>query len=239
MAERWALVEPGMLTGPGEVVLEGEEARHLTTVLRCRAGEAVVLADGDGWVGTGTITAVGRGRVEIRLSSSQRRPRPEWGVSMALAALHTQAMDWAVQKAVEVGVVELIPVVTERSQLSLHVAGSRLARWRKIARQALKQCRRDWGMRVEEPVLLHDLSFRVTNKDRLVADPYGTAVGLLEPPARPLLLIGPEGGLTTEERDSLAEAGWHVVSLGPYTLRAETAVVVGATVLAACHDQRR
>ena len=158
---------------------------------------------------------------------------------MALAALHTQAMDWAVQKAVEVGVVELIPVVTERSQLSLHVAGSRLARWRKIARQALKQCRRDWGMRVEEPVLLHDLSFRVTNKDRLVADPYGTAVGLLEPPARPLLLIGPEGGLTTEERDSLAEAGWHGVSLGPYTLRAETAVVVGATVLAACHDQRR
>lgn len=235
MGERWVLVEPGVLAGPGTLALGGEEARHLTTVLRCQPGDSVVVTDGHGLVGSGAITDVRNGQVGLELATLERRPEPAWGVSIALAVLHTQAMEWAVQKAVEVGVVELVPVITQRSQLSLRVAGSRLARWRKVARQALKQCRREWEMRVCEPIWIHDLSSHVGPVSRLVADPAGTAVVSLDLPASPVLLVGPEGGLSREERCSLADAGWRGVSLGPHTLRAETAVVVGAALLAASH----
>ena len=231
MGERWVLVEPGVMTGPGAIAVEGEEAHHLTTVTRCKPGDPVVLADGAGLVGSGKVVVVRKGRVDIEVGSLERRPRPESGVCIALAALHTQAMDWAVQKSVEVGVVELIPVVTERSQLSVRMAGSRLDRWRKVARQALKQCQREWAMQVEDPILLSDLSARVAPEDRLVADPSGTPGDLLEPSPSPVLLIGPEGGLSPVELRLLASAGWRGVSLGPYTLRAETAVVAGATLL--------
>jgi 16S rRNA (uracil1498-N3)-methyltransferase len=237
MGERWALVDSGLLTGPGMVRLEGEEARHLTAVLRCCRGDAIVLTDAAGLMAFGTVMAAQRGSVDVEVTALERRPRPTWGVSLGLAVLHTQAMDWAVQKAVEVGVVELVPVVAERSQLSREVARSRLGHWRKVALQALKQCRRAWAMRVGEPVSLPGLVSRAPQGEGLVADPSGAPVALLEVPANPLLFIGPEGGLSPDEKRSLADAGWTGVSLGPHILRAETAVVVGAAVLEAYRDR--
>ncbi len=236
MPDPWLLVPPGHLA-PGEVELEPEEARHLRSVLRRTRGARVVLADGRGsWAG-GTVVSVERNRVVVAVDRVERMPRPAGpAVTAALGILQGQAMDWAVTKAVELGVRRFVPVAADRSQGGIRAAERRLAHWRRVARQALKQCRRPWEMQLEDPVTLGDLLAGVDGEAGIVADPGGRA------PSRPatgrgrFLLVGPEGGFTTEERRDILAAGWTPVRLGAHVLRAETALVVGVAVLGLCGE---
>jgi 16S rRNA (uracil1498-N3)-methyltransferase len=232
MVEPWLLVAPDDRQEGEKVVLDREESRHLAGALRARVGDFVVLADGCGMVARAQIRLVDSRRSEAEVVSVSATPRPAGdGVTVALGILHGRAMDWAVQKAVEVGVRRFSPLRTHRGQLSRKAIGGRLDHWRRVARQALKQCHRPWEMEVAEPVELEELVQQRGDHGGLVADREGVPIGELGDEIPRLLLVGPEGGLSRSEAEFLSADLWPRVRLGPYVLRAETAAIVGAAAL--------
>ncbi len=242
-SEPWLLAESGSLVAGAMCLLDREEGRHLASVLRRPVGASVALTDGCGAVADGVVRRIDRDRVEVDVLSVQTTARPDGAaVRVALAILHTAAMDWAVQKSVEVGAAGFTPVVSERSQGGDAAGRGRLEHWRRVARQALKQCRRPWEMEVTEPAGIADLDGIARPECRLLADPEGEpAMGLTGVGRDALLLVGPEGGFSDDELHLLDAGGWRRVALGPHVLRAETAAVVGAAVVHAVldHDLRQ
>jgi 16S rRNA (uracil1498-N3)-methyltransferase len=234
MSEPWLLAPQGTLRDGDTVTLEPEEARHAAGALRLRAGDSVALADGAGKVARAVLRTVASRSVKAEVLEVHGIPAPAGdGVTLALGILHSQAMDWAVQKAVEVGVRTFVPVQTERSQLAGAAVRARHDHWCRVARQALKQCRRAWGMTIGGPVKLERLPADRGSAGGLVADPEGRAIGSWTDEVPHFLLVGPEGGLSPVELELLATHEWPRVWLGPHILRADTAAVVGAAMLVA------
>ncbi len=229
----WLLAVSGGLETGRTVVLDPTEARHLTGALRRRPGDEIVLADGNGVVAEAKLVAIGKGRVEAEVRSVRKEPEPmPGGVTLALAMIDNRAMDWAVQKAVEVGVRRFVPMETERGQVRGRDPGGRIEHWRRVAMQALKQCRRPWAMAVSGVMplaaLFEDSSEQVGG---VVADLKGSTVGELPKTAGNLLLVGPEGGFTAAEKQLFDRRGWPRLWLSPHVLRAETAAVVGGAIM--------
>jgi 16S rRNA (uracil1498-N3)-methyltransferase len=229
----WLLAVSGDLEAGRTVVLEPAEARHLTGALRRRPGDEILLADGNGSVAEAKLITIGKGRVEAEILSVRHEPesKPE-GVTLALAMIDNRAMDWAVQKAVEVGVGRFVPMETERAQVRGKDLGSRVEHWRRIAMQALKQCRRPWAMEVGDVVSLPEL-VEGSGEGGVIADRGGCAIGELPDGVGSLLVVGPEGGFASEENDLFDRLGWPRLRLGPHILRAETAAVVGGAMMVA------
>lgn len=229
----WLLAVSGGLENGRTVVLDPTEARHLTGALRRRPGDEIVLADGNGVVAEAKLVAIGKGRVEAEILSVRHEPEPmSEGVTLALAMIDNRAMDWAVQKAVEVGVRRFVPMETERGQVRAKDPGGRLEHWRRVAMQALKQCRRPWAMAVTEVMPLAALVEGNSEQvGGVVADVEGSTVGELPKTAGNLLVVGPEGGFTPAEIQLFDRRGWPRLRLGPHILRAETAAVVGGAMM--------
>ncbi|NOZ77837.1 MAG: 16S rRNA (uracil(1498)-N(3))-methyltransferase [Acidobacteria bacterium] len=239
MGERWALVDPGVLVAGRRLELDAAEARHVTGVLRLTAGEAIVLADGRGAVAAAVIGEAGKRCVTVEISAVTHHPHLSGGVTVALGVLHSRAMDWAVQKAVETGAERLIPVLAGRSQLGAGAVRHRVGHWRRVARQAIKQCHRPWEMDVADPLDFDGLIAAVPPASGIVADRGGRLPWQVATGPGAVLLIGPEGGLTAEELSSLDRAGWRRVRLGEHVLRAETAVAAGTAMLSLGAAQER
>lgn len=212
----------------GAVELDPAEGRHAAVVLRCRPGQPVILVDGLGHRATARVTSIRKTRVQLEVEAVTRTPRVPSGLTLALGILHTQAMDWAVQKAVELDVDRFMPVVTARSQGSLDRSRGRVEHWTRVAEQALKQCHRLWRMDVSQPIGFEDA---IACGPWAFGDPDGRPPREISAEASRGLLIGPEGGLSEDEIGMLTEAGWPAVALGRHVLRAETAAVVGAALL--------
>jgi 16S rRNA (uracil1498-N3)-methyltransferase len=234
----WLLVEGSELDA-GRPLLDGDETRHLKGALRRRVGDRVALTDGCGRVAEAVFVALENDRASCEIVCRHEVPEPAWaGITVGLAVLHGRAMDWAVQKAVEVGATSLVPVLAQRSQLDRKAAAGRRPHWQRVARQALKQCHRCWAMEVSEPCGVED--FVLDRPGGLVAsgdgDPLERCSGNQ---GDRVLLVGPEGGFSDRERQLLDRAdGWRRLRLGPYVLRAETAVVLGVGMLVA-HAERQ
>ena len=228
----WLLVEPGLLEAGDRLELGSAEARHAVGPLRLRSGDAVVLADGAGTVAQARLWSVARNRVEAEVLELESEPRPAGGgVTLAMAVVEARAMEWAVQKAVEVGVRTFVPMLAERTQAGRRDVVRRSPHLERVARQALKQCRRAWAMRIEDPVTLPDLVQRTPPATGVAADRAGGAASSLPAADSWVLAVGPEGGFSADELRVHAEHGWYHLRLGPHVLRAETAAVVGAAVL--------
>ena len=236
----WLLAVSGDLEAGNIVVLDPTEARHLIGALRRRPGDQVVLADGMGAVAEARLVAAGKERVEAQVLRVHREPEPELrGVTVALALIDNRAMDWAVQKAVEVGVGRFVPMETERVQMRGRGFDSRVEHWRRISIQALKQCRRPWAMAVTEVMPLAALvESEFETEGGVVADLEGSALGELPDAAGNLLVVGPEGGFTDAEDELFDRHGWPRLRLGPHILRAETAAVVGGAMMVLRNQQR-
>jgi 16S rRNA (uracil1498-N3)-methyltransferase len=230
--EMWLLADHGELAEGKILTLDSTESHHAAGPLRLTAEDRVVLTDGCGIVADAALRRVASGGCRAEILSVQTVPQPpEMAVAVAVGVLHGRAMDWAIQKSVEVGVGTLIPVCTERSQLKLRTARARLGHWRRLARQALKQCQRPWGLQVADPTGLEEMIGHRGGSAGLVADRDGCRVDELPAVDPPLLLVGPEGGFTAAEWSALDTAGWLRVRLGRHVLRTETAVTVGAALL--------
>lgn len=223
------------------VVISGAEARHMSTVLRLKPGNRIILMDGQGHVVSAAITACGKGRVETqiiaRLPPSGESPLR---LSVAQAFLKTHKMDSILRHLTELGVQRWLPFASRRSVAK--PSGDRLQhrvkRWRDITKEAVKQCRRSRlpdirpaeNLRQVLEVARDDnlkIIFWEAEKKRLsgIIDTFGRKSHSI------FLIIGPEGGFSTEEIRTATAHGFATAGLGPRILRAETAALaVGALI---------
>ncbi len=214
--------------------LDPAESAHVSGALRGRVGDGVLLIDGAGTEAEAVLVEVARSRVIAEVGSVRRLPPPEGdGVTLALAVVDRQPMDWAVQKAVEVGARRFVPLLCERTQHRRRDLTKLVAHWRRVSLQALKQCRRSWAMELTDPQPLRPFGDRLAGGRAVVADPKGRPLSDVPPDARGVLVVGPEGGWAPSELELFAELGWPSLRLAVHILRAETAAVVGAALLVA------
>jgi 16S rRNA (uracil1498-N3)-methyltransferase len=222
---------------PDAIDVAGEDGHHLARVLRLRAGETVTAADGSGrWrpYRVAGIAGVGEAAV-VRLDAAgpvESEPALQPGLAVGFALTKGDKPELAVQKLTELGVDRILPVVADRSVARPDPARAPavVERWRRIAREAARQCRRARLPVVEELRPLADLA---GHPGIVVAERGGGPAGALGMPAggEVLVVVGPEGGLSEAEVEGLAP--WARLGLGPYVLRAETAALAAATALAA------
>lgn len=222
------LIPPGAATGRRERLDEGEQ--HHLRVRRARPGEQVGLRDGAGLVGTGRLVAAGRSlEVDVETASARARP-PE--LTLAVGAGDRERFAWMVERAVELGVTRVVPLETERSGgVATRLKDQHLVRLRRRALEAVKQCGAAWVTEVSAPLKLTELAERPPSGTRWVADPGGGAAPAALDGGPVTVVIGPEGGLSEQERAALAVAGFQPVALASHTLRFETAALAAAALV--------
>lgn len=230
-APPWLLVAAGVASPGRRIELEPAEARHATGPLRLRSGDRVVLTDGAGMIATARLIDAGRGRAVVEIESVDGTARPGPALTVAIGVLSGSAMDFVVQKSVELGVERVVPVSCARSQYGLDRASGRVGHWRRVGLQALKQCRRPWAMEVADPMSLSQVLIGDWSATGVVADPGGAAASTVSSDRCRCLLVGPEGGFEDDELAAIRDAGWPAIRLGPHVLRAETAAIAGAAVI--------
>lgn len=233
------------------LALPEEEARHATQVLRIRNHQSIELTDGKGALIQGRLEIEGK-ITWVSFEKTIHNAEPFENLSpiiMEVSVLKGDAMEWVVEKCVELGVLALVPVLTDHSVIQVDKKGPDYfkERWQRIADQSLKQCERLYTMQVAAPITLDELLAQNPSPHRLVADeglareggPNALELGsalqkFLPAPSftNPLrILIGPEGGFSIKEQDWIhREAGSFV--LGKLILRAETAVLASASIAA-------
>jgi 16S rRNA (uracil1498-N3)-methyltransferase len=221
--------------------IEGATARldaagrhYLVDVLRLEPGSGVEVFDGRG--------ALYEGRIEPgfeRLALGPRRDAPPGGapIQLALALAKGEKVDLVVQKATELGVARIVPWAAERSVVRLEGerAEDRAGRWRRIAEEAARQCGRADVPEVRSPATLGELVAELPPGylPTVFHGEGGAPIARLPDAAGVVAIVGPEGGLTPAELGTLERAGAVRASLGPRTLRAETAAIAAVALLQA------
>lgn len=211
--------------------LTGENAAHLARALRAKVGQEFDIAVGER-VRRGTVTSVSEERVEFELGddvpASAAMP-----VELLLAIFKFDRLEWAIEKATEIGVARIVPVIAQRSEKHLvQASAKRVERWRRIAHEAAQQSRRIAPPEIFEPLRFKD----VLSPGGIVlaeTEAEGTLKHFLisaTPPVR--LAVGPEGGWTDGELEQFKQCGWHAATLGPTVLRAETAAIAALAIVA-------
>ena len=224
--------------GPGgRVWLPEHAAHHAREVLRLRAGAAVRIFDGAGAEFEAELDSVTRRGVEARIGHAvAARPESPLRLVLALSPLKGDRMELVIQKATELGVAEVWPVITVRTDAAARPAleGSRQERWEKVASGAAEQCGRAVVPRIAPTATFTELLGRRFDGPRVVfvetpgAPPLAS---LPQPPPAALLVVGPAGGWESSETERLRQAGFATAGLGPRILRSETAAI--AAIVAA------
>jgi 16S rRNA (uracil1498-N3)-methyltransferase len=231
--------------------LHGDQAQHLSRVLRAQPGmEFDVIAGGRAWLAR--IASIDRDSVRFTLLE-ELKTAPALPVTLLLSIFKFDRMEWAIEKAVELGSSRIVPVLAERTEKHLaQAAGKRVERWRRLGLEAAKQSRRSDLPEIAEPTRL--ASILAANGS--ANDPKRSTAADLTGPLRILLseteedqpllriletrgdavegimlAIGPEGGWTAAEIALFTGAGWHSASLGPRILRVETAVIAALAIV--------
>jgi 16S rRNA (uracil1498-N3)-methyltransferase len=228
---------PDPLTSGRRHTLEGDAANHIARVLRLEPGAPLIVFDGHGGEYAARIETLRKGAVIIEVQERSPTSR-ESSLSLTLAqgVSRGERMDWVVQKATELGVTAIIPVLTERTVVKLDARQSerKLAHWQGIAVAASEQSGRDKIPNIVAPLALHDFLRSIDPQTtRLLLSPAGTqrVTDLKAPERKIVVLIGPEGGLAETEQRAAIGAGFLAVRMGPRVLRTETAAVAALTLL--------
>lgn len=213
----------------GFTLSEGQ-SHYLATVMRLAEGDSVRVFNGQQGEWRAIVTKISRKAVSLEVQEQTRVPVPEPDAWLCFALLKRQKTDLAVEKATELGVSVIQPVITARTNAD-HV---NLARLQAIAIEAAEQCERLHVPQILAPKKLSELLANWPQRPLFVADERRTAP-LLGPAIGPCaLLIGPEGGFTDHELEDIARRPMiQPVSLGQRILRAETAAIAGLTLLLA------
>ena len=220
----------------GTVLITGTDARHISIVLRLKAGDRITVCDMQRTVYPGVLVRVSPEECEARLSEGMSASsEPPYTVTLYQGIPKGDKLDTVVQKAVELGATEIVPVMCERavSRPDRASAEKKLIRLRRIAAEAAKQCGAHWIPELSDAVPLESLNL-----------PPLTYVAALSEDARPLMpslpaappnavgwFSGPEGDFSPDELAWLRRQGCRLVTLGPLVLRAETAALYGLSVL--------
>jgi 16S rRNA (uracil1498-N3)-methyltransferase len=227
---------PALDAATGTVTLPDAAAHHATRVLRLRSGDAITLFDGNGGEKKGVIESTGRDVTVTIQSTGPGIAEPLLQITLVQALPSGDKMDWVVQKAVELGVTAIQPVMAKRSVVRLEGdrARKRVVHWQEVAISACEQCGRNTVPAVLPLMELNQYLVREHKDDerRFLLDPVsGQRLRKMDRPSGPLsLLIGPEGGFDEAEIDLARSLGFSSLQLGPRVLRTETA---GLAALAA------
>ena len=220
------------------IELDAGQANYLGNVLRLKDGAELLLFDGHSGEWLARIAEAGRKRMVLTVASKTREPERIPDIWLAFAPVKRTQTDWLVEKATELGAARLIPVMTQRTVAER----VRLERLEAIAIEAAEQCGRTLLPDISEPLpLAHLLQHRDAARTLYFADETGgepVAAAFASGPA--VILIGPEGGFSNDEREAIRAAPNCVaISLGPRILRAETAALAAlAAWMSAVGDWR-
>ncbi len=214
--------------GPGaQFALAPEAAQHVAKSLRLKAGDSIVVFDGRGGEYDATIQRAEKDRVEVKVGCFRDADvETELRVGLAQGLPEADKMDWIIQKAVELGVAWIQPVICDRSvvRLSAERAAKREAHWRRVAVAACEQSGRNRIPEVRPTLGFQSWVAVEAAAPRWVLTPGAEALASKPAPQGALeLLIGPEGGLSEREQELAISQGGEPVGLGPRVLRAETA----------------
>ena len=222
--------------GPGaQFCLAPEAAQHVSKALRLKAGDALVVFDGRGGEYEAVVTRVDKGDVDVKTGAFhdiERDPRLRVGLVQGLP--EADKMDWVIQKAVELGVAWIQPVVCDRSvvRLSGERAARREAHWRRVSVAACEQSGRNRVPEVRPTLGFQSWIASPSELPRWMLEPSAPVIGArAEPPEAFELVVGPEGGLSERERDLAVGRGFEGVSLGPRILRTETAALAALAAI--------
>jgi len=222
------------LPAEGRFRLDADESRHLLRVSRRGVGDRVEVFDGRGLSVSALVVASGKNSAELEVEGPPiLEPPPDCSIEIGAAAPKGDRFDWLVEKAVELGVVRLVPLTTERSVVDPRA--SKLDRLRRTIIEASKQSGRSRLMELSSPTTLQSF-LEAREGVRLVADPRGAppkSWPRIDQGSAVRLVVGPEGGLTDAETALAEGLGWTPVRLGPHILRVETAVLAGAAAILA------
>jgi len=237
---------PSAPASGGEITLDEGESRHARTVLRLKVDDRVEVLDGAGWRLLCSVLSSGRQPVQLRVLDRTFLPETQPRITLYQSVLKGKAMEWLMQKAAELGVNRIVPLITERVVIRWDTAEAerRRTKWEWICCEALKQCGGVWLPRVERPVRVAECLERPEQDSlQLVGSLQEDAPSmqrhfdgrrgrdLNEAPGNVALWIGPEGDFTLTELELLRAAGVCPTTFGPRVLRAETAALYGVAVI--------
>jgi 16S rRNA (uracil1498-N3)-methyltransferase len=226
------------------VELPRETASHLAKVLRARSGDQLILFSGDGREYSGAVESVRGSRVTASVGNGAEVDRESpLAITLVQCVPRGDRMDFIVQKATELGVTRIVPVLSQRSVVRLDAAQaeSKVAHWRAVVVNACEQCGRNRLPIIEAPAPLIDYlgsnaaAGAPLRTARFVLEPDVAAVAAAAAPATietaAQIAVGPEGGFGDEELDAFRIAGYLRLRLGPRILRTETAAIAALTWL--------
>ena len=231
---------PAVLAAGAEVTLPESAAAHLTRVLRLGVGDACILFNGDGHDYAAHLSSIGKREVRAQVGEASVVPR-ESALRLVLlqGIARGEKMDLILQKATELGVSEVRPLSSQRSEVKLDEARAekRLTHWRSVVASACEQSGRAVVPEVSAPQSLSAVLAGLPSGGlRLILDPEGAlSLRTLEvpPDATVLLAVGPEGGWSPLDREQLLAADFVGLRLGPRILRTETAGLAALAALQA------
>jgi 16S rRNA (uracil1498-N3)-methyltransferase len=225
------------LAAGAELRLGEEAARYLGRVLRLRAGETVHVFNGDDGEWSATISKFGKDRVTLSVHEAvSNTAEPQLRIHLVQGISRGERMDFVVQKATELGVDRITPVLTAHGAVKLDDkrADKRRAHWRRVAESACEQSGRVNPPQVDVPLPLNDwLGLAAAGAaTRLILSPGAgrSLTNIAAPSGELCLLIGPEGGFSEREYDDARVSGFEAVTLGPRILRTETAAVAALAI---------
>jgi 16S rRNA (uracil1498-N3)-methyltransferase len=226
---------PQILTLDSTIALEDAAAHYLSKVLRMETGREVVLFNGLGGEYLACIDAISKKNVRVKLSRfhAENRQSPLL-LELAIGVSRGERMDWVLQKATELGVTKITPLITERSEVKLggERTDKKMQHWQQILISACEQCQRNLLPELSAPMLLNEwvagckaeLKYVLHHRDN-------QGVAQAKAPTSVALLIGPEGGLSESEITQAIAQQFLPLTLGPRVLRTETAPVVAISLV--------
>ena len=213
------------------VTLTADEARHLRDVLRLKAGDEVYVFDGEGHEFRCAVSKTARDTAELRIEAEVEPAKPEsqLQLNLCVALLKGEKFDLVVQKATELGVRRVTPLITRYADIHLRDAADaakRVARWQRIALEAAKQSGRAFVPEISLPVAFDAIEMGVMFSER-----GGEPLETLPASNTITALVGSEGGWSDEELASARARDFHMITLGGRILRAETAAITITALL--------
>lgn len=217
------------------VVLDESETRHLRDVLRLQSGDIIHVFNGAGQEFECYVEEIKKKTSTMRVVAEVKPSAPESPLKLTLAAAVTPSdkFDLVIQKAVELGVFEVQPLISARTEVKINAALKRMDRWSKIVFEASKQCGRAQLMSVNSPIHINDLFASAKSQSDYLffseRDGEGKLPTTLAGDAT--IVVGPKGGWDDAEIENAREADWSIITFGGRILRAETASIALTSII--------
>lgn len=218
-----------------QIILDLEQSRHLNSVLRLQNGDEIRVFDGTGNEFFCIVQETGNRKQGVVLRILRKilpsAPESDLDLTLAVAVLKGEKFDLVIQKAVELGVTNFVPIITKRCDVKPKNFDKKIERWEKIVIESSKQCGRAKLMKISELLEFQDFIEMPEGAKILFAERTGQSFSTIKSDKKITAVIGSEGGWDDLEIDSARQKGFQIITLGGRILRAETAAISIASLL--------